>query len=223
VAESLTARVVDRLTAEIRDGDVSAGQRLPTEAELMQRFGVSRTVIREAVARLRAAGLVESQQGRGTFVLTRPSQLRFEFGDQAVRSVPEIIALVEFRIGIESEAASLAARRRSDHDLARIRKAGERSHDEPGAPTRSIQADFDFHHAIARASGNHYYPELLAALGPMMILTPKGRRIAGRTADPVHAEHLAILTAITNRDPQTAAAAMRLHLINSAERVRREA
>jgi GntR family transcriptional repressor for pyruvate dehydrogenase complex len=102
-----------------------------------------------------------------------------------------------------------------------MRKAGERSHDEPGA-AHSIKADFDFHHAIARASGNHYYPELLAALGPMMILTPKGRRIAGRTTDPVHAEHLAILIAITDHDPQAAAAAMRLHLINSAERVRRE-
>ncbi len=221
MAESLTGQVVDRLTAEIRDGDVTAGQRLPTEVELMRRFSVSRTVIREAVARLRAAGLVESQQGRGTFVLTRPSQLRFEFGDQAVRSVPEIIALVEFRIGIEGEAAALAARRRDDHDLARIRKAGERSHSESSA-THSIKADFDFHHAIARASGNHYYPELLSALGPLMILTPKGRRTAGHTADSVHAEHLAVLAAITDRDPQAAAAAMRLHLINSAERVRRE-
>ncbi len=222
MAETLTGRVVDRLTAEIRNGDVAAGQRLPTEAQLVQRFGVSRTVIREAIARLRAAGLVESQQGRGTFVLTRPSQLRFEFGDHGVRSVSEIVELVEFRIGIEGEAAALAARRRSDHDLGRIRGAGERSHQERAVPARSIKADFEFHHAIARASGNHYYQELLAALGPMMILIPKGRRAAGRTADPVHAEHRAILAAITDRDAQGAAAAMRTHLINSAERVRRE-
>lgn len=222
MAESLTGQVVDRLTAEIRDGAVGAGERLPTELELMERFAVSRTVVREAVARLRAAGLVESQQGRGTFVLTRPSQVRFDFGDHSVRSVPEIIELLEFRIGLEAEAAALAARRHSDHDLDRIRRADERTRASTSAPARSIQADFDFHHAIARASRNRYYPDLISALGPLMILIPKGRRSGRRATDPVSVEHAAVVAAIAAADPQAASAAMRTHLINSAERVRRE-
>lgn len=222
MAESLTARVVESLTREIADGEVAAGERLPTEAELMRRFSVSRTVVREAVARLRAAGLVDSQQGRGTYVLTRPSGVRFEFGEAVARSVPELLELAEFRIGVECEAAALAARRRDDQDLVRLRKAVQEQRSAADAPSRSIQADFDFHHAIARASRNRYYPDLLSAMGPMMIILPKGRRRAGRPVDPVGAEHDAILTAIDSADSQAAAAAMRTHLINSATRLRRE-
>ena len=219
---SLTGRVVAELTAEIRAGALPAGSRLPTEAELMARFGVSRTVVREAVSRLRAAGLVEPQQGRGTFVLTRPSTARFEFGEATARTVPEIVELVEFRIGVEAEAAALAARRRTDRDLDRIRRAGDRCRDAMALPARSIQADFDFHQAVAQASGNRWFTDLLASLGPLMILIPKGRRTGGRTADPVQAEHAAVTGAVAAGDPQAAAAAMRIHLINSAERVRRE-
>ncbi|MFC7619854.1 FadR/GntR family transcriptional regulator [Microlunatus sp. GCM10028923] len=222
MAESLTQRVVGELTREIADGVVAAGERLPTEAALMQRFSVSRTVVREAVARLRAAGLVDSQQGRGTYVLTRPSGVRFEFGEAAARGVPELLELAEFRIGVECEAAALAARRRDDQDLVRLRKAVQEQRAAVDAPSRSIQADFDFHHGIARASRNRYYADLLSAIGPMMIILPKGRRKAGRPADPVGAEHDAILTAIDAGDPQAASAAMRTHLINSAHRLRRE-
>lgn len=222
MAESLTARVVSELTREIAEGSVAAGERLPTEAALMQRFSVSRTVVREAVSRLRAAGLVDSQQGRGTYVLTRPTGVRFEFGEASVRSVPELLELAEFRIGVECEAAALAARRRDDQDLVRLRRAVADQRSALDVPARSIQADFDFHLGIARASRNHYYADLLSAIGPMMIILPKGRRKAGRPADPVGAEHEAILTAIEGGDPQAAAAAMRTHLINSATRLRRE-
>jgi GntR family transcriptional regulator, transcriptional repressor for pyruvate dehydrogenase complex len=229
---TLTERLVDQLTEDIDSGQLLPGQRLPTEAALIDRFQVSRTVVREAVARLRASGLVESQQGRGTFVLTRPSQSRFEFATPAPQSLPELVQVIEFRVGIETEAAALAAMRRVDADLDTLRRALDDVQRSIAVPARSIEADYQFHLAVARASRNRHYANLMGALGPLVIVVPRARRTAsadgsGEAVSNGHAEllrgeHGTILGAIERGDPQAAAAAMRVHLVNSAERVRRE-
>lgn len=215
--------MVAELTARIAAGSVSPGERLATEVMLEHEFGVSRTVVREAVARLRAAGLVESQQGRGTYVLAAPTAQPYGI-DQAPQTVAEMIELVELRTAVETEAASLAARRRQESDLVRLRAAFEQLR--PGdSPSASIEADFAFHRAIAVATRNRHFPALLGSLGPLMIVLPRGRRGAdpGNSGWDPHsaiAEHAAVLDAITAADPITTAAAMRLHLTCSINRLR---
>ena len=229
---TLTERLVEQLTDDIDSGRLSPGQRLPTETQLIDRFQVSRTVVREAVARLRASGLVESQQGRGTFVLTRPSQSRFEFATAVPQSLSELVEVIEFRIGIETEAAALAAIRRVAADLDTLRRAHDEVQRMIAMPARSIEADYQFHLAVARATRNRHYANLMGSLGPLVIVVPRVRRIshtdgsgevslAGH-AEVLRGEHGTILGAIERGDQQAAAAAMRVHLVNSAERIRRE-
>ncbi len=227
---SLTEQLVDELTAEIDDGRLGTGQRLPTEAELIGRFRVSRTVVREALARLRASGLVESHQGRGSYVLTRPSQSRFEFAAPAPQSGPELVELIEFRIGVETETAALAATRRGDADLVRLRQDHHEVLQTLTTPARSIEADYRFHLSLARAARNRYFTSLMTTLGPQAIVVPRGRRTVradddgpvDRHAEVLRLEHGAILLAVERGDPRAAAAAMRVHLDGSADRIRRE-
>lgn len=222
MASTRTDSVVAELTTRITTGAVSPGERMPSEATLERELGVSRTVVREAVARLRSAGLLESQQGRGTFVLAVPTEQPYVLAT-APHTVAETVELIELRTAIEVEAASLAARRRQESDLERLRTASAELHpDDP--PNRTIDADFVFHRAVALATRNRHFPALLGSLGPLMIVLPRDRRGADASGEgwdsrPAIAEHAAVLDAITAGDPVTAAAAMRLHLASSVRRL----
>src|SRR5262245_27741878 len=122
---NLAQRLVGAWAEEIRGGTLRPGQRLPTEAEAVQRFGVSRTVVREALSRLQAAGLVETRHGVGTFVAAkREAGLRADAAE--IATVVDLLAMLELRIGIESEAAALAARRRTPQQIQAMRRALER-------------------------------------------------------------------------------------------------
>ena len=170
---TLSAAVVAGLKDKILAGDLAPGAKLPSEAELIEEYGVSRTVVREAVTRLRAEGLVETQQGRGSFVLAVPEASSFSIEASAIRTQADVRAMLDFRIGVESEAAALAARDHGPSDVAAIESAMEgfvRAGHE-GA----VEADFAFHLAIARATGNRFYVDLLGSLGPMMIMLPRTR------------------------------------------------
>ena len=106
---TLAQKVVAGLKDKIFAGDLPPGHKLPSEAELIDEFGVSRTVIREAVTRLRAEGLVETFQGRGSFVLAVPEPTSFTVESAAIRTQHDVLDMVDFRIGVECEAAALAA------------------------------------------------------------------------------------------------------------------
>src|SRR3954452_20501086 len=108
---TLAQRVVAGLKDRILAGDLSAGHKLPSETELVEEFGVSRTVVREAVTRLRAEGLVETFQGRGSFVLAMPEPTSFTVESAAIRTHHDVLDMIDFRLGIECEAAALAAAR----------------------------------------------------------------------------------------------------------------
>ncbi|WP_307781275.1 FadR/GntR family transcriptional regulator [Agilicoccus flavus] len=185
---------------------------------------MSRTVVREALSRLAAAGLVETFQGRGSFVLAVPEPSRFGLEAAQLRTHEDVLAMVDFRVGVESEAAALAAGRATPDALAAVRAAlaAFPAAGEAGA----VEADFRFHRSVAAAAGNRFYLELLDSLGPMMILLPRTRLQESFTlTDPrhverVHREHEAIATAIGYGDPDAARAAMRLHLSNSRHRLR---
>src|SRR5689334_17304427 len=163
--------VVAELKRRILAGELPPGAKLPGENSLVEEFGVSRTVIREAVLRLQAAGLVETFQGRGSFVLEVPGPVEL----REVRTHQDVLELMDFRTGVESEAAGLAAARRTGIQLKGIERALDdfrRVGDDPG---RSVEADFAFHLAVALASGNRFYGEAIRELGPMMIMLPRTR------------------------------------------------
>jgi GntR family transcriptional repressor for pyruvate dehydrogenase complex len=157
--------VVSQLSEHIQQGELKAGDKLPTETEIMVEQGVSRSVVREAISRMQAAGLVETRHGIGTFVLPPPPAAIMGIDPATVMTVRDVIALLELRIGLETEAAGLAAARRTDAQLAEIRAAlaallqGARRGDD------TVELDQRFHLAIAQASGNQYFHAILQHLG----------------------------------------------------------
>ncbi|MFF5264329.1 FadR/GntR family transcriptional regulator [Actinomadura viridis] len=212
-----TQQLVDTLTAHIQEGVIRPGERLPTESSLIETHGVSRTVVREAIARLKAAGLIETQHGRGSFVLARPSTTGF---DPAPRSREDVLDLLDLRMGIEVEAAGLAADRRTEPALAALREALDGFARAAGHPSSAVNADFRFHLRIALATGNRYYGDLIASFGPAMIIMPRERlRPARPDFDTIVAEHANIHAAIERRDREAARAAVRVHLSNSRARL----
>ena len=223
---NLTDEVVASLSRRIESGEFPVGAKLPSEGLIVQQEQVSRTVVREAISRLQAAGLVETRHGIGTFVLDRPAGTALHIDPGLILTLLDVMAVLEFRISVESEAAGLAALRRTDQHLASMRAAlvdFERIvRDQTGS---SVEADIAFHLHIANASGNHYFFDILRQLGTTII--PRTRIDAAGAADAlqsylqrVNQEHQTILSAIERRDPDAARAAMRTHLTNSRERLR---
>jgi GntR family transcriptional regulator, transcriptional repressor for pyruvate dehydrogenase complex len=222
---NLTDDVEGRIRDRIVGGDVGPGDKLPSESELREEFGVSRTVIREAISRLQAAGLVETYHGKGTFVLVRPSDEPFSPDAHRIRTAQDRVELLELRTGLEVEAAALAASRRTPAQLAAIAGALESFRHSRSKPSATLDADFRFHLAIAAATANRYFPDLLASLGPTMIAMPQTRlRAPGEAARDPHfervvVEHEAIYSGIERQDGRAAAAAMRTHLASSRTRL----
>jgi GntR family transcriptional repressor for pyruvate dehydrogenase complex len=228
-ARTLTHDVVVALTDRIRHGDIRAGDKLPSEAEIMQAFGVSRGVVREALSRLQAARLVETHHGVGTFALEYRDNGFLRVAAPPVRGVEDVLAVLELRMCLESESAALAAVRRSPAHLQEMRRAVEEFGGHTAVAGETVSPDYRFHRAIADATGNPYVADLMHQLGPRVI--PR-TRVPASQLDPdqreehlrrVHAEHEQILAAIERGDPDSARAAMRIHLVNSRERQRRAA
>lgn len=218
----LTAELVARLSADITSGKLPPGSRLPTEQEMIAAMGVSRTVIREAVAALRADRLVVTRQGVGAFVaeqVRRPFRVDFD----AHTPLQEVLNVMELRTGAETEAAGLAAERATP---AQIRKIADKFAAIQAAIERdetAVEEDFAFHSAIAEATGNPQFKNFLDYLGRVII----PRRTMGhggaqqpwrKVYDMFQKEHAEILRAIQAHDVAKARAAMQRHLRNSRNR-----
>lgn len=176
MADEYGASLADRVEGELRrgigSGEWQPGALLPSEGELAVRFDVSRTVVREAVSRLRAAGLVETRRGRGSSVLARPAAQDFTHSLGTVRDPQDRLHLLELRRGIEVEAAALAAARRTPAALAAVDAALRRTAAVRGGASDAVEADFAFHRAIAAATANRFYLDLLDTLGAGAITRP---------------------------------------------------
>ena len=226
-APSLTEQMVAQLGARIASGAIASGAKLPSESELATEFGVSRTVIREAISQLRARGLVTTQRGIGTFARTRQPgsvEFRVERVDQA--TLAEVLALLELRISLETEAAALAAKRRSDEQLARMEALLEAIGRSATGGGDAADSDFEFHLCVAESSGNHFFLDLMRHLGRSIIPRTRidsaglAKRDRAEYVREVNREHGDVLRAIANGDSDAARAAMRTHLVNSRERLR---
>ena len=221
----LSERIVAALRSKILSGEFGPAERLPTESRLTELFGVSRTVVREAIASLAADGLVESRQGAGMFVCERPA-MAFSSISQDVGKISHAINVLEVRMGLEIESAGLAAIRRNAAQEAAIQEAFfefDRLLEQGKTTGRS---DFMFHKAIAEATNNPFYVEVLDALGiraiPCDITSPWGTdsTLSRQYQEGLQQEHLRILQAISAGDPEAARNAMRHHLTASQQRYR---
>ncbi len=223
----LVQEIVTRLSADMRDGSVKPGDKLPSESEIMARFDVSRTVVREALSKLQASGLVETRHGIGTFALTLPDSNTFQISGADFSTLADVIAVLELRISLETEAAGLAAQRRTAANLRSMRAALRAFEDAIKQDSDAVPSDFEFHMEVARATGNQHFAQLMAYLGTMIIprtrvntpnSAPEGRLIFLLR---VHQEHENIFNAIRNQDSKAAGVAMRTHLSNSRERLQK--
>jgi GntR family transcriptional repressor for pyruvate dehydrogenase complex len=202
------------------------GDKLPTESEIMRTLGVSRTVVREAMSHLQAAALVETRHGVGTFVLEPPPP-PLGLDPATVITMHDVLDILELRISLETEAAGLAANRRSESQLRQLREALDNFQVSARDGAETVAADMQFHLLIAQASSNRYFHDILSHLGTNII--PRSRLNSAKLAqdDPaaymerVIREHEDIFSAIARQDSESARAAMRTHLGNSRERLRR--
>jgi DNA-binding FadR family transcriptional regulator len=224
---NLTHEVVERIAAEIRSGRIAPGARLPTEQVLLSRLGVSRTVIREAVAARRAEGRVITRQGAGAFVAADARRVPFRIDPDGLSSIEDVLDVMELRAAVELESAALAAARATPRDVGRIEAALGAIETALARGEGAIAEDFAFHRAISLATGNARFTQLLEFLG-RHVIPRQSVRVAVTTSEQqrqylvrIQKEHRRICAAIRVRDPVEARRAMRLHLTRSLERYRR--
>ncbi len=221
-ARSLVDDVTASLAASIHAARSTPGERLPSADALARRFGVSRTVVREAMARLQADGLVETRQGSGAFVAGLAGRpLRF---DPATMATPaRVLDILELRMGVETEAAALAAMRASPAQKAAIEAAVEALSAVAGTGADGVEEDLRFHQAIAEATGNPLFPLFVTFLGEHYRASIHALRLDGAARAAllrrVAREHAAVAEAIRHGDAEEARWAIRRHLRDGRVRV----
>jgi DNA-binding FadR family transcriptional regulator len=218
---TLGSRVADRLLAKIRQDDLQPGTRLPSEQNMAEHFGVSRTVIRDAIALLKAEGLLETRKGSGAFIRRPASSTADPLTQQSIQS---LLNLIEVREGIEAETAALAAVRRTPAQLADIEHALRRIEEAAAAGLDGVEEDAKLHQCIAVATGNPTWVRFVEMFAEPIRSAVKVTRAneAGREdlMRRVQEEHERIVSAIAARDPDAARAAARAHMEQAARRVR---
>ncbi|MET0968711.1 MAG: FadR/GntR family transcriptional regulator, partial [Tardiphaga sp.] len=196
-----TEEVVERIAAQITDGQLPAGARLPTEQAMMAAMGVSRTVVREAIAALRARGLVHTRQGAGAFVASDGGPPPYAIDPDGLGSLGSVIEILELRTAVEIEAAAFASERATAAQLRAIAKAAATFSRAIAGGERAIKEDFDFHFAIAIATQNSRVVGFLDFLGGLIIPRQSIRTFEGkadlqkRYLESVEREHQVIVDA----------------------------
>ena len=221
--KNLSGRVAEVLLGKIREGGLTPGTRLPTEHVLAQRFGVSRTVIREAMISLKAQGVIETRQGSGAFVRQPTPSSSFALDPLARDSIRQILLMIELRRGIDSEIAALAASRRDPRQIEEIRLALRAVDDAVAAGGSGVREDLEFHLCLARATGNPYWSKLIEMFAPQIqaVITVTRAKINRRQAfqKSTKDNHERVVEAIVAGDVEEARAAARAHMDGAAERV----
>ncbi|KPB71674.1 FadR/GntR family transcriptional regulator [Pseudomonas cannabina] len=218
---SLTQQLVAEFSRRIREGELRSGEKLPTEQVIIRETGVSRTVVREAMSRLQAEGLVETRHGIGTFVVDASQTGSSPQDAPAIGTPGDAAPIIELRLSLEPESAALAAQRRTPGQLEAIRQALDELHRCARLGKDTLQADFEFHRQISLCTANSFFTDVMSQLGSSIL--PRTRSGFGNitllhTEDDPEAqqrEQEQIFDAIARQDRDAARAAMRLHLTNS--------
>lgn len=215
--------IAEALRLDIEAGVLRPGDRLPTESELAQTYGVSRAVIREAMTALRQDSIIESFQGKGIFVSSQKAGKTFRLKSTNVRNNQELQDILEFMIANDVAAARLAAERRSKAQLAEIKKSLTAMADAIKRGDTGIDEDVAFHKSIVAATGNPCFISFHAFLEDQVRYLMRETRLnsqrAGWTA-LVQVEHEKIYDAIERKAAAEASAAAELHLRNAGARLK---
>ncbi|MTH79725.1 FadR/GntR family transcriptional regulator [Paracoccus aestuariivivens] len=219
---TLADKIYDDILHLILHKPLPEGSRLPTEAQFCQMYAVSRTVVREALSRLKIDGIVTSRRGQGSMVLRRPNAGVLDYPE--IGSIATMQRLFEFRQVIEAEITYFAATRHNAEEFARIRAAHDAVQDALSQGHPGIEEDRLFHLAIAEAAHNAFLCSALASAGPQFIKSIEfARSLSGKISPQriakVCEEHEAIVEAIQQRDPEAARHAMNEHLTRTRTRV----
>ena len=223
-----SARLSDRLAAVLQSaierGDLAPGDALPTEAEMVRQYGVSRTVVREAVSRLKSTGLLVSRQGSGVFVAQAAANRPLVLDPAQLGSPDAVIEVVEVRRALETEAAGLAAERAGAAERRAILQACEAIDAAVAAGGDGVAEDVEFHRRIAEASGNPQFGRLLGFLDQYVraavAVTRANEARRDDFAQQVRDEHRELARAIFEGDAARARAAAASHMHNAARRIR---
>ena len=225
IGARLSEQLADALVVSIRDGQLAPGERLPTEAALVERFRVSRSVVREALSRLKMLGLIESRQGSGAYVRAAVDAADGGLALAPDGSINAVIQMVEVRRALEAESAALAAARRDAASLKHIRLAFKAIDLAVRAGGDGVAEDVAFHAAIAQASGNPFLLATLAYLNRFLLdatrVTRANEATRSELEDEVRQEHAAVVEAIAAGDVAAARLAGARHMVNAAERIGR--
>jgi DNA-binding FadR family transcriptional regulator len=222
---SLASRIAQSLREEIAAGRFSAGARLPAESALAGTFGVSRPIVREAIALLKADGILVTRKGAGAYVSDTPGGQAWRVAS-APDGGPSLPQLFELRMVVETACAEMAAARRTDTDLLQIREALAAMQDHAGDFAAAAAADIAFHHAIAQAAHNPCFTGLTDFVSQQMLAarqrawenTARLRAEQG-TARAADTEHAALAEAIASGNPAAAREAALHHLGAAAKRL----
>jgi GntR family transcriptional regulator, transcriptional repressor for pyruvate dehydrogenase complex len=221
---TLADKFTQLLAEQLRKGVYPVNSRLPTEQAMSEEFGISRTVVREAISRLKSEGLVETRQGSGTIVLNPASSAAFRLKTSESNPAEGILRIIELRCGIEAQMAALAAERRSTSEMAEIKRALKEIDRAVAAGRDGVSEDLAFHMSISRATKNSYFLDLLGMLTRALqeairVTRSNEARRTDFTAE-VRAEHAAIAEAILARDPEAARAAAFKHMESTIRRIK---
>ncbi|PSJ43727.1 GntR family transcriptional regulator [Zobellella endophytica] len=219
----LSTEVAGQLEREIRDGNLRVGDKLPTEQQLTQAFGVSRNVVREAIARLKSEGFVESRQGLGAFVIADGRQQGFKINPEELASLAKLRKLLELRLELEVAAAGMAARRRTRAQLARLAEAVAELTRAAQRQDSLLPGELSFSRALAEASGNEYFDNFILFLAGHLFealgRVKPAQALFAREAATIVAERREIQEAIVLGDPDLARRATWRHILNTADRL----
>ncbi|MNK17693.1 putative L-lactate dehydrogenase operon regulatory protein [compost metagenome] len=220
---TLTEQVARQIAAEIADGVHAVGAKLPPGRILAEKYGVSAAVIREVTERLRAQGLIQSRQGSGSTVVSRTGVQGFQVSSGIAVNREQLASVYELRMELEGGAAALAAVRGNAADLHAMEQALAALEAHLEHPEQGVEHDIAFHVAIAAATHNRYYQDLLQYLNLQLRLAVSTARSNSRLQEgltaAVHREHVAVFEAIRARDPEGARLAAILHLRQAAHRL----
>ena len=220
----LPSRIAEALMKEISDGRLKPGDRLPTEQYLAENFGVSRNVVREAIAQLRSSGVVYSRQGLGTVVSDEEIDKPFHLERLSGTGVLQFQHVYELRVGIEMQAAALAALRGTQAQFDQITETLERMQEAARWEAEGVDLDIQFHRAVAEASGNPLFVDAISFLTNRMretIIATRQRSgdLIGEVKRLTVDEHAAIRDAILARSPAAARRAVADHISRAAHRL----
>lgn len=221
--ERLTDKLAGLLMQRIESGELAPDERLPTEQKLSEQYGVSRTVVREAVSRLKSVGMLTSRQGAGVFVAPRNQARALAFDPTVLHSMEAVLHVVEVRRGLEADVAALAAARITPDKARAIGNALAALEACPPHGAAGVEADLEFHRSIARATNNPQFERLLGFLEQYqrdaMRVTRTNEAMDSEYMVQVREEHRAIAAAVMRGDVPAARDAAMRHMSNAAHRI----